>query len=138
MSGAYLRDLLQYLNGKSVYLNVISKSGTTLEPALAFRVLRQWLEDRFEDADQRIIVTTDPSEGALNQLQSERGYKKYEIPRDVGGRFSVLTPVGLLPIAAAGSVIRSLVCGAVAACDRFSEATDDNPALNYAALRDQL
>ena len=134
MSGAYLRDLLQYLEGKSVYLNVISKSGTTLEPALAFRVLRQWLEDHFEDADQRIIVTTDPSEGALNQLQQERGYKKYEIPRDVGGRFSVLTPVGLLPIAATGVDIRSLFYGAVAACERFSKTTD-NPALHYAALR---
>lgn len=135
MSGAYLRELLQYLEGKSVYLNVISKSGTTLEPALAFRVLRQWLEDHFEDADQRIVVTTDPSEGALNQLQQERGYKKYDIPRDVGGRFSVLTPVGLLPIAAAGVDIRSLFYGAVAACERLSRTLDDNPALDYAALR---
>ncbi len=137
MSGAYLRELLAYLDGKSVYVNVISKSGTTLEPALAFRFARQFLEDRFDDADRRIIVTTDPSKGALNQLQRERGYKKYEIPRDVGGRFSVLTPVGLLPIAVAGVDIRSLFYGAVAACERYAS-TQDNPTLDYAATRYQL
>ncbi len=137
MSGAYLRDLFSYLEDKSVYINVISKSGTTLEPALAFRFARQWLEAHFDDADRRIIVTTDPSKGALNQLQSERGYKKYEIPPDVGGRFSVLTPVGLLPIAVAGVDIRSLFYGAVAACERLAT-VKDNPALDYAAIRYQL
>lgn len=134
MSGAYLRELLDYLEGKSVYVNVISKSGTTLEPALAFRFIRTWLERHFEDADRRIIVTTDPSKGALNQLHEELGYKKYVIPRDVGGRFSVLTPVGLLPIAVAGVDIRSLFYGAVAACERLA-APEDNPALDYAAVR---
>src|SRR5690606_33843924 len=117
----YLRELMAYLDGKSVYLNVISKSGTTLEPALAFRFLRQWLEARFDDADRRIVVTTDPAGGALNKLQRDRGYKKYVIPPDVGGRFSVLTPVGLLPIAVAGIDIRSLFYGAVAACERFGQ-----------------
>lgn len=135
MSGAYLRELMGYLEGKSVYVNVISKSGTTLEPALAFRVVRQWLEERFEDADRRIIVTTDPSEGALNQLQRDHGYKKYEIPRDVGGRFSVLTPVGLLPIAVAGVDIRSLFYGAAATCERYTKEVENNPALDYAGLR---
>lgn len=134
MSGAYLRQLLEYLDGKSVYLNVISKSGTTLEPALAFRFLRAWMEDRFEDADQRIIVTTDPDQGALNQLRAEKGYKKYIIPPDVGGRFSVLTPVGLLPIAVAGIDIRSLFYGAVDACEQYSK-TEGNIALDYAAHR---
>ncbi|QXD13804.1 glucose-6-phosphate isomerase [Rhodocaloribacter litoris] len=134
MSGAYLRELMAYLEGKSVYLNVISKSGTTLEPALAFRFLRQWLEARFDDADRRIIVTTDPERGALNQLRAEKGYKKYVIPPDVGGRFSVLTPVGLLPIAVAGIDIHALFYGAVDACRRFS-GTGDNPALDYAARR---
>ncbi len=134
MSGAYLRELLAYLDGKSVYVNVISKSGTTLEPALAFRFIRQWLESRFDDADRRIVVTTDPSGGALNQLQRDRGYKKYVIPPDVGGRFSVLTPVGLLPIAVAGIDVRSLFYGAVAACERYSQ-TADNAALDYAGLR---
>ncbi len=133
-SGTYLRELLEALDGKSVYVNVISKSGTTLEPALAFRLVRRWLAERVEDADRRIIVTTDPSEGALNRLRAERGYRKYDIPRDVGGRFSVLTPVGLLPIAAAGIDIRSLFYGAVSACERLQEA-EGNPALEYAGLR---
>lgn len=140
-SGAYLRALLEKLEGKSVYLNVISKSGTTLEPALAFRVLRSWLQKNFDDADRRIIVTTDPSEGALNKLQQERGYRKYEIPRDVGGRFSVLTPVGLLAIAAAGIDIRTLFYGAASACEDLEHAGDDafdSVALQYAALRTLL
>jgi glucose-6-phosphate isomerase len=134
MSGTYLRDLLAYLEGKSVYVNVISKSGTTLEPALAFRFMRAWMERHFEDADRRILITTDPSEGALNQLRRDRGYKKYEIPPDVGGRFSVLTPVGLFPIAVAGIDIRSLFYGAAEACERLDD-PKDNAALDYAALR---
>lgn len=138
LSGAYLRELLAYLDGKSVYVNVISKSGTTLEPALAFRLVRRFVDERFDDADRRIIVTTDPSEGALNELQSERGFRKYAIPRDVGGRFSVLTPVGLLPIAAAGLDVQSLFYGAADAMERLSEDGGDplaNDALRYAALR---
>lgn len=134
MSGAYIRELLQYLEGKSVYVNVISKSGTTLEPALAFRFVREWMEKHFDDADRRIIVTTDPEKGALNELHRERGYKKYVIPPDVGGRFSVLTPVGLLPIAVAGVDIRSLFYGAVSQCELLAK-TSDNPAIDYAALR---
>ena len=134
MSGAYIRELLNHLDGKSVYVNVISKSGTTLEPALAFRFVKRWMEDRFTDVDRRIIVTTDPSEGALNVLHRERGYRKYIIPPDVGGRFSVLTPVGLLPIAAAGIDILSLFYGAASACERYERA-DENPALDYAAAR---
>ena len=134
MSGAYLRELLAYLDGKSVYLNVISKSGTTLEPALAFRFLRDWMEERFDDAEDRIIVTTDPERGALNQLQKEKGYKKYVIPPDVGGRFSVLTPVGLLPIAVAGIDIQSLFYGAVDMSKKLTS-TSDNIALTYAAYR---
>ena len=139
MSGAYMRALLDYLDGKSVYVNVISKSGTTLEPALAFRFVRQWLESRFDDADSRIIVTTDPSEGALNVLQRERGYKKFDIPPSVGGRFSVLTPVGLLPISVAGIDIRSLFDGAVSAFTKYGSAkpadSNDNDAISYALLR---
>ncbi len=134
MSGKYMQDLLAHLEGKSVFVNVISKSGTTLEPALAFRFVRNWLEARFEDANQRIIITTDPEKGALNVLREEKRYKKYVIPPDVGGRFSVLTPVGLLPIAVAGIDIRSLFYGAVQTCERLSE-EDANPALDYAAVR---
>jgi len=136
-SGAYLRELLAHLEGKSVYVNVISKSGTTLETALSFRLVRAWMEDRFDDADDRIIVTTDPEQGALNALRGAHPYKKYVIPRDVGGRFSVLTPVGLLPIAAAGIDIRSLFYGAVSACESLQEVDDvlETVALRYATLR---
>ncbi|MEM9666149.1 MAG: glucose-6-phosphate isomerase [Bacteroidota bacterium] len=139
MSGAYVRQLLAHLEGKSVYVNVISKSGTTLETALAFRLVRDWMEAHFDDAKDRIIVTTDPERGALNALRQEKPYKKYVIPPSVGGRFSVLTPVGLLPIAVAGIDIRSLFYGAVQACqDLHTPAPVDHPALTYAALRTGL
>ncbi len=134
LSGSYHQELLRYLEGKSVYVNVISKSGTTLEPAIAFRLLRNWMHDTFEDADRRIIVTTDPERGKLNELRDVHGYRRYVIPADVGGRFSVLTPVGLLPIAAAGVDIRALFRGAVEMCDLLA-ANDDNVALEYAAAR---
>lgn len=134
ISGAYLRELLDHIKGRSIYVNVISKSGTTLEPALTFRYVRQLVDDTFDDADRRIIVTTDPEKGALNTLHEDRGYRKFAIPRDVGGRFSVLTPVGLLPIAAAGVDVVSLFYGAVAAAEELSD-TDDNTAVRYAALR---
>ena len=137
MSGAYMRELLDYLEGKSVYLNVISKSGTTLEPALAFRFLREWMEQTFEDADERIIITTDPKLGALNQLRETHAYKKYVIPPDVGGRFSVLTPVGLLPIATAGIDTRGLFYGSRSMCRSLQALRSDesHPALEYAATR---
>lgn len=141
MSGRYLEDLIAYLNkkkpdgsSKSVYLNVISKSGTTLETALAFRVLRDWLYQHFaNDADKRIVCTTSPSGGALNKLVDAHNYQKFVIPDDVGGRFSVLTPVGLLPIAVAGIDIRSLFYGAVSAYEHF----ENNPEqiIHYASMR---
>ncbi len=134
LSGRYLKELLTYLEGKSVYLNVISKSGTTLETMLAFRVLRPWLEARFLDAARRIIITTDPARGRLHDMARAFGYRRYAIPSGVGGRFSVLTPVGLLPIAVAGIDIRSLFYGAVEMCERLKNSRD-NPALDYAALR---
>ncbi len=137
MSGAYLHDLLEYIQGKSVFVNVISKSGRTLEPAIAFRCIRQYLEKTFADANERIIVTTDPKKGALNTLRATRGYKKYVIPEDVGGRFSVLTPVGLLPIAVAGIDIHALFKGAANALAQLAR-PNDNPALSYAAIRSAL
>lgn len=134
-SGAYLRELLADLEDKSVFVNVISKSGTTLETALSFRVVRKWMETQFENPTDRIIITTDQEEGALNALHEAQGfYKKYVIPRDVGGRFSVQTPVGLLPIAAAGIDVRSFFFGAASACETLANTTD-HPALRYAALR---
>lgn len=138
ISGAYLAELLEWLKGRSVYVNVISKSGTTLEPALAFRFVRQWMHETYDDADRRIIATTDSESGALNAVADEFGYRTYVIPDDVGGRFSVLTPVGLLPIAAAGLDIQSLFYGAVSMMNDLRAADsgpDDNPALAYAARR---
>ncbi len=113
LSGAYLASLVRHLEGKSVYVNVISKSGTTLEPALTFRVLRAFVERSFSNPEERIVATTSRDSGALQHLAADQGYRQFAIPDDVGGRFSVLTPVGLLPIAVAGGDIRSLYYGAV-------------------------
>ena len=138
LSGSYHRELLAYLEDKSVYVNIISKSGTTLEPALAFRFVREMMERRFPDADRRILVTTDPEKGQLNVLREQKGYRKFAIPDGVGGRFSVLTPVGLLPIAAAGIDVRALFYGAADAAKRYDQADlsiEDAPALQYARDR---
>ncbi|WP_412069329.1 glucose-6-phosphate isomerase [Rubrivirga sp. IMCC43871] len=131
----YHARLFEYLDGKSVYVNVISKSGTTLEPALAFRLARRFLEERFDDADRRIIATTDAARGALHDFAVERGYRRYVVPDDVGGRFSVVTPVGLLPIAAAGIDARTLFYGAVAEARAFTDADETSAVLQYAADR---
>lgn len=143
MSGKYLKELVSYLEEpnsegepKSVYLNVISKSGTTLETALSFRVLRNWMSDRFEELADRIICTTSAEGGALNKLIEEHGYQKFIIPDDVGGRFSVLTPVGLLPIAVAGIDIRSLFYEAVSQYEALEK--DPEPVLQYAAIKHAL
>lgn len=134
-SGSYLRELLEDLEGQSVFVNVISKSGTTLETALSFRIVRDWMTREYDNPHERILITTDKEQGALNALHETHGfYKKYVIPDDVGGRFSVLTPVGLVPIAAAGIDIRSFFYGAVVACERLNESADHD-ALRYAALR---
>lgn len=135
-SGAYLEELLSDLEGKSVFVNVISKSGTTLETALSFRVVREWLEEQYANPADRVIITTDKDQGALNALNDAHGFhKKYVIPDDVGGRFSVLTPVGLLPIAAAGIDIHAFFNGAAEACETLNHADVDHDALQYAALR---
>lgn len=134
MSAEYLDGLLDWLRGKSVYVNVISKSGTTLEPALAFRFIRAFMEDTFEDADRRIIATTDAEKGALRALATEKGYRTFTIPDDVGGRFSALTPVGLLPMAAAGIDIRTLFYGSVVMM-RSLAPPEENPAIEYALRR---
>jgi glucose-6-phosphate isomerase len=141
ISGRYLDQLIRYLEepkasgeAKSVYLNVISKSGTTLETAIAFKVLREWMEKQYgEEASRRIIATTGPEGGVLNKMIDELGYEKYIIPDDVGGRFSVLTPVGLLPIAVAGIDIQTLFNGAVTKFREYEKSADD--ILEYAALR---
>ena len=131
----YHARLFDYLEGKSVYVNVISKSGTTLEPALAFRLARRFLEDRFPDADRRIVATTDGARGTLHDFAVERGYRRYVVPDDVGGRFSVVTPVGLLPIAAAGIDARQMFYGAVDEARAFTGADASSSVLQYAADR---
>jgi glucose-6-phosphate isomerase len=141
MSGKYLEELLEYLaepnvdgEPKSVYLNVISKSGTTLETALSFRMIRSWMEEQFaDDVNDRIICTTSAEGGALNKLIDEKGYKKFIIPDDVGGRFSVLTPVGLLPIAVAGIDIRTLFYEAVSKYEELDESPE--AVIEYAAVK---
>lgn len=139
IDGGYLQSLLRHLEGKRVSINVISKSGTTTEPALAFRVLRQWMHERYGpgEAARRIIATTDAEKGALRKVADEEGYRSFVIPDDVGGRFSVFTPVGLLPIAAAGIDTQALLEGAVAMRERCAEADPTtNSAFHYAMLRD--
>ena len=121
---------------------VISKSGTTTEPAIAFRILKQHCEQKYgvEEARRRIVAITDKARGALKTLADQSGYPTFVIPDDVGGRYSVLTPVGLLPIAAAGFSIRKLLDGARAMRQQLMEAKsfDTNPAMQYAALRNVL
>jgi glucose-6-phosphate isomerase len=138
----YTYELLDLLKDKSFGVIVISKSGTTTEPAIAFRVLKELLETKYEkdEVKERIVAVTDGSKGALRTLADQEGYETYVIPDDVGGRFSVLTPVGLLPIAVAGYSISELVRGA----KEMSELTgtdvpfDKNPAAVYAAARNLL
>ena len=142
MSEDYLHDLLDVLDQKDYSLVVISKSGTTTEPALAFRILKQHCEQKYglDDARKRIVAVTDRARGALKTLATEEGYPTFVIPDDVGGRYSVLTPVGLLPIAAAGFSVRKLVEGAVAMRQHLLNAPhfDDNPAIQYALIRYML
>lgn len=138
----YMNDLLHLLDKKEYCMAVISKSGTTTEPAVAFRLLKQHIEKKYGKAEacKRIIAVTDKSRGALKQLSTTEGYKTYVIPDDIGGRFSVLTPVGLLPIAVAGFDIAALVKGARAMQQYVAKekASATNPALVYAATRNVL
>ncbi|WP_158737789.1 glucose-6-phosphate isomerase [Alteribacillus sp. YIM 98480] len=138
ISQSYTQDLLDMLEGKDVSINVISKSGTTTEPAIAFRIFRNYLEKKYgkEEAAKRIYATTDKEKGALKTLADEQGYETFVVPDDVGGRYSVLTAVGLLPIAAAGLDITSMMTGANdARKDLFEEDLHKNYAYQYAALR---
>ncbi len=142
ISSDYMADLLDLIADKDVCLNVISKSGTTTEPAIAFRLLKEAMEKRYgaEGARDRIYATTDRAKGALKKLADQEGYKTFVIPDDVGGRFSVLTPVGLLPIAVAGLDIRGLLDGAKNAESIYSGASSirENPTCLYAVLRHLL
>ncbi len=138
ISGSALSDVLALCEGKRVSINIISKSGTTTEPAVAFRVLREMLETRYgkEEAAKRIYCTTDKARGTLKKLADENGYECFVIPDDVGGRFSVLTAVGLLPIAVCGADIDKLMEGAAKAREEYMETDiDKNDCYRYAALR---
>jgi glucose-6-phosphate isomerase len=140
ISEDYLFELSRLLEGKRFGIINISKSGTTTETALAFRLLRTQLENQLgkEAARQNIVAVTDASKGALRQLAQQEGYKTFVIPDSVGGRYSVLTPVGLLPIAVAGYDIRRLLAGALAMEKRSETAFEQNPAAQYAATRNAL
>lgn len=141
LSGTYLQELLGLIDGKDVSINVISKSGTTTEPALAFRVFRTYLEKCYGKAEaaKRIYVTTDREKGALKKLADEQGYQTFVIPDDIGGRFSVLTAVGLLPIAVAGIDTDAIMAGAAEAQQWYANPKlSDNGAYQYAALRNIL
>ena len=138
ISEKYLHDLEEALEGKDFSINIISKSGTTTEPAVAFRLLKKALIKKYgkEEARKRIYATTDRAKGALKKLTDEEGYESFVVPDDVGGRFSVLTAVGLLPIAVAGIDIDRLMSGAAAARKSALEKPyKENPALLYAAMR---
>ncbi len=138
----YTYELLEFLKDKSFAIVAISKSGTTTEPAIAFRLLKDLIESKYSKAEvkDRIVVITDKSKGALRVLANQEGYKTFIIPDNVGGRFSVLTPVGLLPIAIAGHSIRELVKGAVdmKKLTSMDVPFNQNPAMIYAASRNEL
>lgn len=141
ISSTYINELLSLCEGKRVSINVISKSGTTTEPALAFRIFKEYLERQYgpEEAKKRIYCTTDKARGTLKGLADREGYERFVIPDDVGGRFSVLTAVGLLPIAVAGIDIEGMMEGAKAAQDAYqSDCVMENDCYKYAAIRNCL
>lgn len=139
ISSSYLNDIVKIIGDRDFCINVISKSGTTTEPAIAFRIFKKLIEEKYgkEGAKDRIFATTDKARGALKKLADDEGYETFVVPDDVGGRFSVLTAVGLLPMAAAGLDIDAAMAGAAAAREAFAEGTDHDCA-KYAALRNIL
>ena len=141
VSAAYLNDLLDVIGDRDFSVNIISKSGTTTEPSIAFRVFKEKLEEKYgrEGAAKRIYATTDKARGALKGLADAEGYEEFVVPDDIGGRFSVLTAVGLLPIAVSGIDLDALMQGAQEARARIKETPiEENPALQYAAVRNLL
>ncbi|MCK5519794.1 MAG: glucose-6-phosphate isomerase, partial [Candidatus Marinimicrobia bacterium] len=139
LSPLELSRLVKELENKDFYINVISKSGTTTEPGVVFRILKNLAETKYgTDASKRIVATTDAARGALKTLADAKGYRTFVIPDDVGGRFSVLTPVGLLPILAAGANLDKILKGAADSLQINSAKNDDNIALRYAVNRQYL
>lgn len=140
ISGEYLLDLLDYLKDKDYSLNVISKSGTTTEPAIAFRILREAIEEKYgkEEAKGRIFATTDKAKGALKQLADAEGFESFVVPDDIGGRFSVISAVGLLPLAVAGVDIDEFMAGFADGREKYTVKSMENDAIKYAAVRNML
>lgn len=142
ISPSTVAELLSIIDGREVCLNVISKSGTTTEPAIAFRIFREYMENKYGEAEsaKRIFVTTDKARGKLKELSDAKGYRTFVVPDDVGGRFSVLTPVGLLPIAVSGADVDEMMKGAADARNTYLYENDltKNDCLKYAAIRNIL
>ena len=140
LSAGYIQEIISLLGDRDFSVNVISKSGTTTEPAVAFRIFKTMLESKYgrAGARSRIFATTDKSRGALHDLAAAEGYERFVIPDDIGGRYSVLTPVGLLPMAVAGIDIGSVMAGAAGAMPAFTRRDVDNPSLRYALARSLL
>lgn len=141
ISTKYMTDLMDVLKDKDFSINIISKSGTTTEPAIAFRIFKKMLEEKYGEAEaaKRIYATTDKARGALKSLATEKGYESFVVPDDVGGRFSVCTAVGLLPIAVSGADIEKLMEGAAAGREAaLNQPFEENDAVKYAAVRNIL
>ena len=139
LSADYLNDVLTQLGDRDFDVNVISKSGTTLEPAVSFRIFRALLDKKYGDeADKHIFATTDAHRGVLKSLADDRGWPCFVVPDDVGGRFSVLSAVGLLPMAVAGIDVRRVIDAAIAEFEALDRRSTDNPAWQYAAVRQHL
>ncbi len=141
ISASYLKGLIDVIGDRDFSVNVISKSGTTTEPAIAFRIFKKMLEEKYgkEEAAKRIYATTDKARGALKSLSDEEGYETFVVPDDVGGRYSVLTAVGLLPIAVSGADLDKLMAGAAEGRKlALSQSFADNDAMRYAAVRNIL
>ncbi|MBQ6286981.1 MAG: glucose-6-phosphate isomerase [Bacteroidales bacterium] len=138
LSEEYLAELMDLVQERNVATVVISKSGTTTEPAVAFRIIKEYIEKTYSDASERIVAITDARKGALKTLSTQEGYKTFVVPDNVGGRYSVLTPVGLLPITLAGFDIRKMLAGAKEMEEACSVRSEENPAVKYAAMRNLL
>ena len=140
LSEDYLCEMMDLAAGRNVACVVISKSGTTTEPAVAFRIVKQFIEQKYgkKEASERIVAVTDAKRGALKSLSTQEGYKTFVIEDNVGGRFSVLTPVGLLPIMLAGYDVKAMLKGAFEMEQACARPADDNPAVQYAAVRNLL
>jgi len=135
LSEEYVAELMDLVEQRNTACVVISKSGTTTEPAVVFRIVKEYIHKHYSDASARIVAITDAKKGALKTLATQQGYRTFVVPDNVGGRFSVLTPVGLLPIVLAGFDVRSMLSGAEEMEKELAKKSEDNVAIKYAAMR---